>query len=53
MLPTFSSSSSFEVLGLLGTNGIGSSTALTILVWKGKPDLGHNDDPPEWTEILA
>ncbi|XP_033095282.1 ATP-binding cassette sub-family E member 1-like, partial [Anneissia japonica] len=41
-----------EVLGLVGTNGIGKSTALKILAGKVKPNLGKFDDPPDWTEIL-
>ncbi|XP_021954718.1 ATP-binding cassette sub-family E member 1 isoform X2 [Folsomia candida] len=42
-----------EVLGLVGTNGIGKSTALKILAAKLKPNLGRFSDPPDWTEILA
>ncbi|XP_003746536.1 ATP-binding cassette sub-family E member 1 [Galendromus occidentalis] len=42
-----------EVLGLVGTNGIGKSTALKILAGKLKPNLGRYNDPPDWTEILA
>lgn len=41
-----------QVLGLVGTNGIGKSTALKILAGKQKPNLGRYDDPPDWTEIL-
>ena len=41
------------VLGLVGTNGIGKSTALKILSGKQKPNLGRFADPPDWTEILA
>ncbi|ODN99351.1 ATP-binding cassette, sub-family E, member 1 [Cryptococcus wingfieldii CBS 7118] len=41
-----------QVLGLVGTNGIGKSTALKILSGKLKPNLGRYDDPPEWQEIL-
>lgn len=41
-----------QVLGLVGTNGIGKSTALKILAGKLKPNLGRYDDPPDWTEIL-
>ena len=41
-----------EVLGLVGTNGIGKSTALKILADKLKPNLGRFDRPPEWGEIL-
>lgn len=42
-----------EVLGLVGTNGIGKSTALKILAGKLKPNLGQFQNPPDWTEILA
>lgn len=41
-----------EVLGLVGTNGIGKSTALKILAGKQKPNLGRFINPPDWTEIL-
>ena len=42
-----------EVLGLVGTNGIGKSTALKVLAGKLKPNLGNFESPPDWTEILA
>lgn len=42
-----------EVLGLVGTNGIGKSTALKILAGKQKPNLGRFDAPPDWQEILT
>jgi len=42
-----------QVLGLVGTNGIGKSTALKILAGKLKPNLGRYDSPPEWQEILT
>lgn len=41
-----------QVLGLVGTNGIGKSTALKILAGKLKPNLGAFDSPPDWTQIL-
>jgi ATP-binding cassette subfamily E protein 1 len=41
-----------QVLGLVGTNGIGKSTALKILAGKLKPNLGKFDDPPDWEDIL-
>jgi len=41
-----------QVLGLVGTNGIGKSTALKILAGKQKPNLGNFKKPPEWEEIL-
>ncbi|CAM0138490.1 Fe-S cluster-binding ribosome biosynthesis protein [Umbelopsis sp. WA50703] len=41
-----------QVLGLVGTNGIGKSTALKILAGKMKPNLGNFDNPPDWQDIL-
>jgi|TARA_B100001142_G_scaffold175158_1_gene174826 ATP-binding cassette, sub-family E, member 1 len=41
-----------QVLGLVGTNGIGKSTALKILSGKLKPNLGKFTAPPDWQEIL-
>eukprot|EP00871_Galdieria_phlegrea_P000179 jgi/Galph1/1161/GphlegSOOS_G5737.1 len=41
-----------QVLGLVGTNGIGKSTALKILSAKLKPNLGRWENPPDWQEIL-
>lgn len=42
-----------QVLGLVGSNGTGKSTAMKILAGKLKPNLGMFTKPPEWTEILA
>ena len=42
-----------HVLGLLGINGIGKSTAVNILSGKVKPNLGRIDDPPGWSDIIA
>ena len=42
-----------QVLGLVGTNGIGKSTALKVLAGKVKPNLGRFDNPPDWTDILT
>eukprot|EP00118_Oscarella_pearsei_P000392 m.4848 g.4848 ORF g.4848 m.4848 type:complete len:602 (+) comp11406_c0_seq1:32-1837(+) len=42
-----------EVLGLVGTNGIGKSTALKILAGKQKPNLGKFAISPDWQEILT
>ncbi|KAF5185761.1 ATP-binding cassette subfamily E, member, partial [Thalictrum thalictroides] len=41
-----------QVLGLVGTNGIGKSTALKILAGILKPNLGRFNSPPDWVEIL-
>ncbi|KAI3997528.1 hypothetical protein MKX01_008135 [Papaver californicum] len=42
-----------QVLGLVGTNGIGKSTALRVLSGELKLNLGRFDNPPDWQEILA
>ena len=42
-----------QVLGLVGTNGIGKSTAIKILAGKLKPNLGNFDSPPDWGDILT
>ncbi|KAF4123909.1 ATP-binding cassette, sub-family E, member 1 [Geosmithia morbida] len=41
-----------QVLGLVGTNGIGKSTALKILSGKLKPNLGRYENPPDWEEVI-
>ena len=40
------------MLGLVGTNGIGKSTALRVLSGNMKPNLGKFENPPDWKEIL-
>ena len=40
------------MLGLVGTNGIGKSTALQILANKIKPNLGRYTETPDWEEVL-
>lgn len=40
------------VLGLLGQNGIGKTTALRILSGEVKPNLGNHLTPPDWNEIV-
>jgi len=40
------------VLGLLGQNGVGKSTAIKILSGEIKPNLGDFDSPPRWPEII-
>ncbi|CAA2999331.1 ABC transporter E family member 2 [Olea europaea subsp. europaea] len=42
-----------QVLGLVGTNGIGKSTALKVLAGKLKPNLGHFNNTPDCQEILT
>lgn len=41
-----------QVLGLVGSNGTGKSTALKVLSGKLKPNLGKFADPPDWKDIL-
>ncbi|WP_042683579.1 ribosome biogenesis/translation initiation ATPase RLI [Candidatus Nitrosotenuis chungbukensis] len=41
-----------EVVGLLGRNGMGKSTVVSILSGNLKPNLGNYENPPEWDEIL-
>lgn len=41
-----------KVLGLVGANGTGKSTALAILKGKLKPNLGNFKNEPSWEEIL-
>jgi len=41
-----------KVLGIIGTNGTGKSTALKILGGSIKPNLGEYESPPEWKDIL-
>ena len=41
-----------SVVGLVGRNGVGKSTALNILAGSLKPNLGRYDNPPDWQEII-
>lgn len=41
-----------QVLGLVGTNGIGKTTAIRILSGQEKPNLGRYNSPPDWNELL-
>lgn len=41
-----------QVLGLVGANGTGKSTALSILKGRIKPNLGRYKDEPGWDEVL-
>jgi ATP-binding cassette subfamily E protein 1 len=44
--------SSGVVLGLLGQNGIGKTTALKILSGETKLNLGNYREPPNWPQII-
>ncbi|KAJ2666753.1 Fe-S cluster-binding ribosome biosynthesis protein [Coemansia sp. RSA 1199] len=41
-----------QVLGMVGRNGTGKSTALKILAGKMKPNLGQFSSPPDWEDII-
>jgi len=41
-----------KVVGILGENGIGKTTAINILAGKLKPNLGRWDDEPSWSEVI-
>ena len=41
-----------RVLGIVGTNGIGKSTALKVLAGKQKPNLGRFNDPPGSNSVI-
>lgn len=43
-----------SVIGLVGKNGIGKSTAFKILAGKIMPNLGryHEDEAPDWPELI-
>ncbi|RLG89053.1 MAG: ribosome biogenesis/translation initiation ATPase RLI [Thermoprotei archaeon] len=41
-----------KVVGVVGKNGAGKSTALRILAGEIRPNLGKYDTPPEWDDII-
>ncbi len=41
-----------KIVGILGRNGTGKSTALKILSGEITPNLGNYREPPSWDEIL-
>jgi len=41
-----------SVVGLVGRNGVGKSTALNILSGSLKPNLGRYENGPSWDEII-
>lgn len=40
------------VVGLIGRNGVGKSTAMNILSGSIRPNLGRYENPPSWDEII-
>ena len=42
-----------SVLGLVGTNGIGKTTALKILTNRLKPNLGEFENVVEWSDVIS
>ncbi len=41
-----------SVTGILGPNGIGKTTAVSILAGELRPNLGEWSDPPDWPEAV-
>lgn len=41
-----------KIIGLIGPNGSGKTTAIKILSGEIKPNLGHPEEPPDWDEII-
>ncbi|MCE4615390.1 MAG: ribosome biogenesis/translation initiation ATPase RLI [Desulfurococcales archaeon] len=41
-----------QVLGLIGKNGTGKTTAIKILAGEIKPNLGRVENPPDWDEVI-
>ncbi len=41
-----------SILGIIGKNGTGKTTALRILAGELKPNLGRVDGEPDWSEIV-
>lgn len=41
-----------RVLGLIGPNGVGKTTAVRILSGELQPNLGRIESPPTWDEII-
>ncbi len=41
-----------SILGVIGKNGTGKTTALRILAGELKPNLGRHDGEPSWDEVI-
>jgi ATP-binding cassette subfamily E protein 1 len=42
-----------QVLGLIGPNGVGKTTAIQILAGEMTPNMGRLENPPDWDEIIT
>lgn len=42
-----------QIVGLVGSNGLGKSTAIKILAGRMMPNLGRLSDAPPWEEIIT
>ncbi len=41
-----------KIVGLVGPNGVGKTTSISILSGRIKPNLGRVDDEPDWDEVI-
>ncbi|MHB1908997.1 MAG: ribosome biogenesis/translation initiation ATPase RLI [Nitrososphaerales archaeon] len=41
-----------SIVGLVGRNGVGKSTALNVLSGAIRPNLGQYENPPSWDQII-
>jgi len=41
-----------RIVGLVGPNGVGKTTSISILSGRIKPNLGRIDGKPEWDEVI-
>ncbi len=41
-----------KIVGLVGPNGVGKTTSISILSGKLKPNLGRINEEPDWEEII-
>jgi ATP-binding cassette subfamily E protein 1 len=41
-----------NIMGIIGANGIGKSTAIKIIAGKIKPNMGDYNNPPDWQGII-
>ncbi len=41
-----------KIVGLVGPNGVGKTTSISILSGRIKPNLGRVDEEPDWDEVI-